>query len=269
MTTPEAFVCEFPFALPFASRQASVSSQPASYCSNRTRFPFQTHARTSKNTRRISAILQSSILIVPPENLVSFSFTAASLRPELIRVIANAFLETGSWELAKKKIRSSNALQSRSPRTAVRMEIELRQRLMRLTPGEIQLAAHGIAEERTAIAWLAALKASRYIHAFASEVLRGKLSSLDPVVRASDYETFFENQSAVYPSIATLATSSRAKIRSILLTMICEAGIGQRAGREVRIHRPVVPPSVYSALLADSPHWLAGFLVPDSEIPSN
>jgi hypothetical protein len=72
------------------------------------------------------------------------------------------------------------------------MERELRQRLMRLTSAEIHLAAYGIVEERTAIAWLAALKASSYIHAFASEVLRGKLSSLDPVLRASDYEAFWK-----------------------------------------------------------------------------
>ena len=26
---------------------------------------------------------------------------------------------------------------------------------------------------------------------------------------------------------------------------------------------------VYAAIVADSPHWLAGFLVPDGEIPSN
>ncbi len=139
---------------------------------------------------------------------------------------------------------------------------------MRLTPKEIDLSAHGILEERTAIAWLAALKSSTYIFAFASEVLRGKLSSLDPVLRASDYESFFENQSAIHPGLHSLTVSSRSKVRSTLFTIVCEAGLGRRAGRELRIQRPILPPKVQLAILADSPRWLAGFLVPDSEIPS-
>lgn len=203
---------------------------------------------------------------MPAVPSISLSFTAASLRPELIRVIAEAYVATGSWTAAKARVLGTNSLQARSPSSAKRMECELRQRLMRLTPTQIDLAAHGIVEERTAIAWLAALKASSFIHAFASELLRGKLVSLDPVVRASDYETFFENQSAIHPEILGLTSSSRTKIRSVLLTMLREAGIGQREGRELRIHRPIVPVSVRAAIVADSPLWLAGFLVPDSEI---
>jgi hypothetical protein len=186
-----------------------------------------------------------------------------------MRVVAEAYLQNNSWESAKVQILKSNALQSRSPASAIRMERELRQRLIRLTSEEIHLAAHGIVEERTAMAWLAAVKASSYIHAFATEVLRGKLSSLDSVLRTSDYESFFENQSAIHPEMLALTPSSRTKVRTVLLTMLREAGIGHNVGRELRIQRPIVLPSVYTALLADSPHWLACFLVPDAEIPVN
>jgi hypothetical protein len=148
------------------------------------------------------------------------------------------------------------------------MELEIRKRLALLTSAQLKLAAHGNSEERTAVAWLAALKSSAYLQAFAAELLRGKLASLDPVVRASDYETFFENQSAAHPELLDLAPSSREKVRSILSTLVCQAGMGRREKRELRIQRPVVPPSVHQAILADSPRWLAGFLVPDSEIPS-
>lgn len=206
-------------------------------------------------------------LLVLSEDQLSFSFVAASLRPELVRIIARAFLQTDSWESAKVQVLSTNALQARSPSSAKRMERELRQRLMRLTPGEINLAANGVLEERTAIAWLAALKSSRYIHAFASEVLRGKIASLDPVLRASDYEAFFENQSAIHPEILELTSSSRTKVRSTLLAMVRASGIGRLAGSELRIQRPIVPPATRSAIIADSRRWLAGFLVPDSEIP--
>jgi len=208
-------------------------------------------------------------LIVPSDQSVSFSFIATSLRPELARVIAEAYLRTGSWESAKTGVLASNALQTRCRGSAIRMERELRQRLMRLTPAGIALAANGNVDERTAIAWLAALKSSSYILAFASEVLRGKISSLDPVLRGSDYEAFFGNQSAIHPEILDLTPASRTKVRTMVLTMVREAGIGERQGRELRIQRPVLPQSVYAAICDDSSSWLAGFLVPDGEILVN
>ena len=68
----------------------------------------------------------------------NLGFTAASLRPELARIIAEAYLAGGGdWEVAKTRVLSSNALQSRSASSAVRMERELRQRLATLTLRQI------------------------------------------------------------------------------------------------------------------------------------
>ena len=61
-----------------------------------------------------------------PYNL---SFTAASLRPELARIVAEHFLAVRDWEKTKEHILSTNALQCRSASSAVRLERELRQRL--------------------------------------------------------------------------------------------------------------------------------------------
>lgn len=229
-----------------------------------------TNLRGCYRVRLPSSVLRGFLaLIVPLESPISFSFTAASLRPELVRLVAGAFLANGTWEAAKNQVLKANSLQARSPRSAKRLEGELRIRLRRLTPAQIHLAAAGNAEERVAIAWLAALKASSFIHGFASEVLRGKLSSLDPILRASDYETFFEDQGAIHPGIHSLTPSSRAKVRTVLLTMLREAGIAHRDGRNLRIQRPVISPAVLGAIVDDSPKWLAGFLVPDTEIPAN
>jgi hypothetical protein len=149
------------------------------------------------------------------------------------------------------------------------MERELRQRLMHLTPAQLQLAAHGMSDERAAIAWLSAMKASGFIFAFAADVLRSKLALLDPILRASDYEAFLINQSAAHPEVASLTPTSRVKIRSVLFSMVCEAGMATRAKNELHLVRPLVPPAVHAAIVADSPRWLAGFLVPDAEIPTN
>ena len=69
----------------------------------------------------------------------NLSLTAASLRPELARIIAEYYLELGDWDLAKHRTLTSNALQCRSASSAVRLERELRQRLETLTIDQITL----------------------------------------------------------------------------------------------------------------------------------
>ena len=195
-------------------------------------------------------------------------FAAASLRPELARIVAECYLAAGDWELAKDRILSSNALQCRRSSSAVRLERELRQRLATLTHGQIMLLAHATAEDRAAIAWLAACKHIPFVFEFAAEVLRDKLAAHDQVLRPSDYEGYIENKGAFHPELAQLSTSSKGKIRQILLRMLNEVGLvisGEALGT---IQRPALSPAVVRAITSDSPQWLAGFLVPDTEIPS-
>lgn len=86
----------------------------------------------------------------------NLSLTAASLRPELARIVAEHYLAAGDWDLAKQRILSSNALQCRSASSAVRLEREFRQRLGALTQDQLILAAEATADDRSAIAWPAA-----------------------------------------------------------------------------------------------------------------
>jgi len=67
------------------------------------------------------------------------SFTAASLRPELARIVAETFLTVGDWALVKERILSTNALQCRTASSAVRLESEMRQRLETLTCNQMVL----------------------------------------------------------------------------------------------------------------------------------
>jgi hypothetical protein len=84
----------------------------------------------------------------------NLSFTAASLRPELARIVAEHYLAARDWDLAKQRILSSNALQCRSAGSAVRLEREFRQRLGALTQEQLILAAEATADDCSAIAWL-------------------------------------------------------------------------------------------------------------------
>lgn len=195
------------------------------------------------------------------------SFTAASLRPELARILADHYLELGDWNLAKDRALSANALQCRSTGSAIRLERELRQRLETLTIDQITLLAQATAEDRAAIAWLSTCKHIRFAFEFAAEVLRDKLTAHDPVLRHSDYESYTENKALDHPELDHLTTSSKNKIRQVLLRMLIEAGLLVKGASLGTIQRPTLSPAVMRVILADSPSWLAGFLVPDTEIP--
>ena len=146
------------------------------------------------------------------------------------------------------------------------MERALRQRIQCLTGGQIAILAQATAEDRAVMAWLAALKYSRFAFEFAADVLREKLAAHDPVLRPSDYETYVDNQSMSHPELFQLATSSKNKIRQVLLLMLAEAGLLVQGSALGTIQRPVLSPAVINAVIADNSGWLAGFLVPDAEI---
>lgn len=196
----------------------------------------------------------------------NLGFIAVALRPDLARIVAEHYLASGDWALTKERLLSSNALQCRSASSAMRLERELRQRLGTLTQDQLILAARATAEDRAAIAWLAACKSIPFAFEFASDVLREKLACHDAGLRPSDYEAYFESQSASHPELARLTASSKNKVRQVLLRMLAEAGLLTTGAALGTIQRPALSPTVVRAITSDSPDWLAGFLVPDAEI---
>jgi hypothetical protein len=184
----------------------------------------------------------------------------------LARIIAECHLATNDWNLTRERILAANALQCRSASSAIRLERELRHRLGGLTPDQLRLLAQATAEDRTAIAWLAACKHIRFAFEFTAEVLRDKLAAHDPVLRHSDYEAYVENKCLTHPELARLTTSSKTKVRQVLLRMLVEAGLLAAGTPLGTIRRPVLSPTVVQVVTSDKPGWLAAFLVPDSEI---
>jgi hypothetical protein len=195
----------------------------------------------------------------------SLSFTAASLRPELARVVAETYLECGDWQEMRRRVLAGNALQSRTPSSGIRMEREMRQRMQTLSHYQIQILATGSADSRRAIAWLSVLKLNGLVFAFASGTLRGNIEAHDPVLRPSNYEEFLETESLEHPELVDLTASTKAKIRQVLIKMLSEAGILGQDRKDFSLQRALLPPDVLSAIVADDRRWLAGFLVPDSE----
>jgi hypothetical protein len=202
----------------------------------------------------------------PQASRYCLSFTAAGLRPELAAVIAGIHLEEqGDWSRTKTTVLARNALQARSASTGKRLESELRQRLQCLTAAQLRLLARGTTEERSAMAWLAVLKRIQIAADLTREVLLGKLSSLDPVLRRSDVAAFYEESERDHPELSALAPSSQQKVRSALLQMLRDAGLlagkAGKGGTLGTVQRPFLSPQVQEVVAADDPGLLAGFLL--------
>ena len=201
------------------------------------------------------------------------SFTAAGLRPELAAVIAAIHLEgEGDWARTKAAVLERNALQARSARSSKVLETELRQRLQCLTDPQLQLLAQGTSDERNAMAWLAVLKRIEIAADLTREVLLGKLSSLDPVLRRSDMAAFYEDCERNHPELTALAPSSQQKVRSALLQMLRDAGLlsgkAGKGGTLGTVQRPLLTPQVQELVVSDDPALLGGFLAHRQDNPT-
>jgi len=202
----------------------------------------------------------------PQASRYCLSFTAAGLRPELAAVIAGIHLEEQSdWGRTKAAVLESNAMQARSASTGKRLESELRQRLQCLNARQMDLLAKGTSDERTAMAWLAVLKRIEIAADLTRQVLLGKLSSLDPVLRRSDMAAFYEDRERDHPELAALAPSSQQKVRSALLQMLRDAGLlagkAGKGGTLGTVQRPILSPQVQELVVGDDPALLVGFLL--------
>ncbi len=194
------------------------------------------------------------------------SFTSVSLRPDLARIAADAYLACGTWVGASQQVLADNAFQSRTKTSLQRMEREIRMRLENLTKDQIVLLAQGTSEERASMAWLAAIKYSDMIREFAADVLRSKLADFDLVLRPSDYDNFIAARLPAHPELDELTESSRRKIRNVLLLMLTEAGMLRKKNGARLIIRPLQSKRVIDSIVADDAQLLVGFLWTDKEI---
>jgi hypothetical protein len=198
-----------------------------------------------------------------------FGFTAASLRPELLHIIAERFLQTGSWEKTKESVLAANLLQCRTATSAERMERELRPRLQTLSHHQLEMLVQSGADTRISLAWLAAVKHSSFLFDFAADALRSKVERHDYVLRESDYRRFVEEKTPSHPELVKLSESTSGKVRRVLFAMLREAGILAKGEEIGSLQRPVISHEVELSIRKENPAWLAAYLVPDREIQTH
>jgi len=196
----------------------------------------------------------------------SVGFTAAALRPELLRAIVEIRAQETSWEDTKTRVLAENVLQSRSPNSAIRIERELRKRLQTLSDPQLAHFQHSTRDIQTQLAWLAAVKNSSLLFEFASEALRSKMEVHDTNLRDSDWERFIDEQKSHHTEIAEFSSTTLGKMKRVVLAMLREVEILQNGPTLGVLNRPVLSPDFEKITREDNPKWLAAFLVPDAEI---
>ena len=198
-----------------------------------------------------------------------FGFTAASLRPELLLIIAERFLQTRSWDETKERVLATNELQCRSATSAQRMERELRPRLQTLSHHQLELLVESGTDTRISLAWLAAVQHSSFLFDFAADAIRPKIERHDYVLRESDYCRFIEEKKASHAELSKLSDSTSGKVRRVLFAMLREVGILAKGEGIGSLQRPVIPHEVELSLRTENPGFLAAYLLPDSEIQTH
>jgi len=153
------------------------------------------------------------------------SFTAASLSINEAVNIAEVYLKMRDWNQTNLYIKENNTLQSRTSSRTIRVSRELIQRLKMLTDTQIELLVEGNPTEKKYLLWLAACKTYEFVKEFAIEVLHEKYLSRSMTLTDLDYDAFFNRKSDWNDDLAQITTSTRKKIRQVLLLMAKEAGL--------------------------------------------
>ncbi len=105
------------------------------------------------------------------------------------------------------------------------MARELTQRLKLLTDKQLELLVEGNPTEQKYLLWFAVCKTYELIKEFAVEVLHEKYLSRSMTVSDLDYDAFFNRKADWSEDLDQITTSTRKKLRQVMLLMAKEAGL--------------------------------------------
>lgn len=132
------------------------------------------------------------------------------------------------------------------------MARELTQRLKLLTDKQLELLVEGNPTEQKYLLWFAVCKTYELVREFAIEVLHEKYLSRSLAVTDLDYDAFFNRKADWSEDLDQITTSTRKKLRQVMLLMAKEAGLitddnvinrAMLSGRLVDVLKPDAPVS--------------------------
>jgi len=192
------------------------------------------------------------------------SFTAASLRLNEMVKVAKAADDNNSSDLKVVK-ESGVVFSSVKTRTSDREFREIRKRLEKLTPEQINILIDGDLISQKQVAFLAVCKRYAFIRDFAIEVIRDKVLVFDYQLHESDYNSFVNSKILLHPELEAFSESTRKKAKQVMFRILEQAGIIKNAV-EKAIQPQILQQDVINVIVKDDPAWLKIFMMPDRDI---
>lgn len=174
------------------------------------------------------------------------SFTTGGLFLLEAPLVAERYLATRDWSLARSQVRDGNLLQVRTAAASTRISKELVSRLELLDQAELEFLLDCNLRERAYLLWVAACRRYSLIREFAKDLLREHFILLRRQLTTSDYEAFIGSKALWHVELDELTFSTQRKLRQNLFRMLREAGLLS----EQLIIQPVLLSPLFAQLLA-------------------
>ena len=193
----------------------------------------------------------------------SMSFTTGSLFHRESVQLALLFLELNNWDAVRERVLDDNLMQSRTLNARRRICSEVISRLKTLTSAEIELLAHGTAQEQRYLLWIAICRRYKFIHDFAVEVVRERYISLKTDLHYEDFDSFLNMKSHWHEELENIHPVTRKKTRQVLFKILREAEL---LNMDDTINVAILPPRLLKTIPSESLHDLLVFPFFESDL---
>lgn len=194
----------------------------------------------------------------------NLAFTAASLRLNEMVKSASIVLENDIDSLNEFK-NNGHIFSLGKERTINREFSEIRKRIEKLTPGQLEILAKGDLVSQKQIAFLAVCKLYEFIKDFTIEVVRDKSLMFDYKINESDYNSFINNRLQIHPELEHFSETTAKKAKQVLFLIMEQAGIINNI-KDKMIQPQLLQNQVLRVITEDDPLWLRIFMVSDYDI---
>jgi hypothetical protein len=150
------------------------------------------------------------------------SFTTGGLFHQESVDVAKMYLENPDWIQVRKDVRDRNVLQTRTKASAMRVSREVCFRLRELNDQELELLVDGDHQEQAHLLWVAVCRRYRFLHEFASEVIRERFLTLRYDLNLEDFDAFFNAKMEWDEDLEAITSMTRNKLRQNLFRMLRE-----------------------------------------------
>jgi hypothetical protein len=198
------------------------------------------------------------------ESRYKLSFTAASLRLNEMVTVARVALEndtTNLFDVREKGV----VLSSLKKISSTKIFREIKNRLEKLTPDQMNILAHGDLIAQKQIGFLAVCKHYDFIRDFTVEVIRDKALMYDYKINESDYITFINSRIQLHPELDEFTEYTMKKAKQVMFLILEQVGVINSITDKI-IQPQLLQPEVINTILKDNPEWLKIFMMTDKDI---